>query len=334
MLVDRFERPTTDLRVSLTDRCNFRCVFCHNEGQGEVRTPRAPTPSEMTTEEVVRLLHVAHELGVTAVKFTGGEPLLRNDVEEIVFRAPRGMETSLTTNGSMLAGRALALKQAGLRRVNVSLHAPDATAFRRVTRGNLPSVLAGVGAALEAGLTPVKLNMVVFRETLPFVPDMLEFVARTPGLALQLIQFMPELVEHREWSVPIAEVHAMLAARSIDVKTRSMHHRKVYRVATPEGEADVEIVDPVENAEFCANCHRLRVTSSGHLKGCLNRLDDLVSTRGLSDDELRAAFARVVGKREPYYGAYLRRDGEGNWVRPTRQAAAPATAPGPTRRTP
>ncbi|HVL86805.1 MAG TPA: GTP 3',8-cyclase MoaA [Candidatus Thermoplasmatota archaeon] len=313
-LADRFARPVADLRVSLTDRCNFRCVFCHNEGQGLVRAPRAPAPGEMSTDEVVRLLHVAQSLGVQSAKLTGGEPLVRSDVEEIVFRAPPGMEMSLTTNASLLAGRARALKEAGLRRVNVSLHAPDAEAFRSITRGSLPSVMAGVGAALEAGLTPVKLNMVVFRPTLPYVFDMVEFVARTPGTQLQLIQFMPELVAHREWMVPIEDVHRALAARAESVDVRAMHHRRVYHVRTGDGRADVEIVDPVGNAEFCANCHRLRVTATGHLKGCLNRNDDLVPTRGLSDDELAAAFRRVVAARVPYYGAHLRKDASGEWV--------------------
>jgi cyclic pyranopterin phosphate synthase len=155
---------------------------------------------------------------------------------------------------------------------------------------------------VRVGLTPVKLNMVVFRPTLAHIPEMIRFVSRNPGLRLQLIQFMPELVGPKDWSVDIDEVKAWLEQRADRVLVREMHHRRIYEF----GGAEVELVDPVFNREFCMNCHRIRVTHRGELKGCLNRDDDLIATRGLDDRELRDAFRRVVAQRVPYYGGYVR----------------------------
>jgi cyclic pyranopterin phosphate synthase len=311
MLVDAFGRPTTDLRISLTDRCNFDCVFCHNEGQGHVRTPGDLAPGEMPADHVVRLARVARDLGVTRFKLTGGEPLVRRDCEAIVGGiAALGpdVEVSMTTNGSLLAGRATRLKQAGLARLNVSVHSARPSDFTAVTRGQLAPVLTGVGAALEAGLQPVKLNMVVFKPTVAQIPEMVDFVASRPGLQLQLIQFMPELVGHRAWMVDIGEVKGWLAQRADRVEVRDMHHRRIYHI----GASQVEVVDPVGNEEFCAHCHRIRVTAQGELKGCLN-MPATVPTQGLDEAGLRAAFERVVAERAPYYGAVLRRDEGGRW---------------------
>jgi cyclic pyranopterin phosphate synthase len=302
MLVDAYGRHISDLRVSLTDRCNFRCVYCHNEGLGDTRGPSDAHPSEMTADEVVRLLRVAREFDITRVKFTGGEPLLRRDLETIIAAVSIFMEVSLTTNGSLLAGRAQALKDAGLARINISIDSLDARHFRAVRRGSLEPVLVGLEAALGVGLEPVKVNTVLMDDTLGELPELVDFVGQRNGLELQLIEVMPEIrtdmVSHR---VDLSKVRAWLAERTSTVEQRSMHHRNVY---TLENGARVELVAPVGNAEFCANCHRLRVTHDGQLKGCLNRLDDYVPTRGLDDDGLRAAFRNVVADRVPYYGVY------------------------------
>jgi len=138
---------------------------------------------EMTTDEVVRLLEVVQEFDVEAVKFTGGEPMLRQDLEEIVRRAPEGMDVSVTTNGTFLPGRAEALVDAGLERVNVSQDAMDREAFAELTQsGAYEKVLEGVQAALDAGLAPVKLNMVVFEPTAGYVPELVDHVAERDGL--------------------------------------------------------------------------------------------------------------------------------------------------------
>ncbi|MFB6087131.1 MAG: GTP 3',8-cyclase MoaA, partial [Haloarculaceae archaeon] len=322
-------------------RCNFDCVYCHNEGLGDTRGPMAPRDHEMTTDDVVRFLEVVREFGVDSVKFTGGEPLLREDVEDIVRRTPDGMEVSMTTNGTMLPGRAADLAAAGLERVNVSQDAVDEEVFKQVTQsGAYEAVLEGVDAALEAGLAPVKLNMVVFEQTAGYVPGMVEHVATNEGLRLQLIEYMPEIAGNPEWAIDIGRVHDWLEDQAAHAERREMHDRTRYWV-TPEGvDADaadlrdgnggvdesragmVEIVDPVENPTFCANCHRVRVTHEGYLKGCLNRNDDLRSMGEMTREEIRETFRETVANRVPFYGEYMVReggeegdaDGDGEWV--------------------
>lgn len=302
MLVDAFGREVTDIRVSVTRRCNFGCVYCHDEGLGPVLRPRAPHEEEMTPEEVERVVKTAREFGIRSLKFTGGEPLVRRDLEEIIDRCVRHIpDVSMTTNGSMLAPRADRLRNAGLKRVNVSIDSLDREAFRDIRKGELEPVLRGIREALRVGLKPVKLNMVVFRDTLPHIPRMIDYAGRTEGLKLQLIQFMPELVDHEEWMVDIDGVKKFLEAKADKVLVREMHHRSIYVF----NGAEVEVVDPVYNQEFCFNCHRIRVTHKGELKGCLNRDDDLIPTRGLTDDGLRDAFRRVVANRVPFYGVHV-----------------------------
>jgi cyclic pyranopterin phosphate synthase len=302
MLSDSFGREVTDIRISVTKRCNFGCVYCHDEGLGPVARTRAAHGEEMTPTEVERLVTVAREFGIRSVKFTGGEPLVRTDLEEIIDRTVRQIpDVSLTTNGSMLAVRAEALRDAGLKRVNVSVDTTDPEEFRSIRKGALAPVLRGIREALRVGLKPVKLNMVVFRRTLPNIPRMIDFAGSTDGLKLQLIQFMPELVHHREWMVDMQSVHRWLEEHSSRVLVREMHHRRVYIIHG----AEVEVVDPVFNPDFCSHCHRIRVTHQGELKGCLNRKDDRIPTRGLDDGALREAFRQVITTRIPYYGGYI-----------------------------
>ena len=303
MLVDGCGREVTDIRISVTKRCNFGCVYCHDEGLGPILRPRTPHDEEMTIEEIERIVRVAREFDIRSVKFTGGEPLVRGDMEEIVDRTVRQIDdVSMTTNGSMLAHRAEALRDAGLKRVNVSVDSLDPGAFTDIRKGDLRPVLLGIQEALRVGLKPVKLNMVVFERTLPYIPQMIDFIGHGEGLKLQLIQFMPELVDHVQWMVDIDAVKKWLEGRADEVLVREMHHRRIYLF----NGAEVEVVDPVYNAEFCMNCHRIRVTHKGELKGCLNRSDDLIPTRGLDTDGLRDAFRRVVSNRVPYYGAFVK----------------------------
>lgn len=313
VLTDSFGRPATDLRVSVTERCNFRCIYCHNEGQGPVRPVASDAGSEMTSQEIERVVRVASRLGIRRVKLSGGEPLVRRDLEDIVARcAIYAEEVSLVTNGALLAGRALELKVAGLDRVNISVDTLEPSVFREVRGGPLLPVLEGLRAALSVGLTPVKLNMVVLSWTLPFVDEMVDYVvsAAEPGsLVLNLIQFMPERVGMSHLSVDIREVHERLARRADRVEVREMHRRRVYHV----GPAKIEVVDPHENPDFCAACQRLRLTADGNLKGCLNRDDDRVPVRGLNEAGIEAALRRVVAERVPYYGGLLKRQSDGSW---------------------
>ena len=310
MLVDGFGREVSGVRVSLTDRCNFDCVYCHNEGLGDTRGPMDPQDEEMSTDDVVRFLEVAAEYDVEKVKFTGGEPMLRGDLEEIIRRTPDGMETSLTTNGTFLPGRAEDLEEAGLSRVNVSQDALEPEEFAEITKsGAYDQVMNGVEAALDAGLDPVKLNMVVFTHTAGYVEGMVEHVAANDGLQLQLIEYMPELTGKPEWNIDIGRVHRWLADIADRVEERDMHDRKRYWV----NGGMIEIVDPVGNEDFCANCHRVRVTHEGYLKGCLNRNDDLRPMGEMTEPEIRETFEAVVHNRVPYYGEYMIRNDDGEW---------------------
>ena len=321
MLEDEFGREVSGVRVSLTDRCNFDCVYCHNEGLGDTRGPMDPQDDEMSTDDVVRFLEVVSQFDIGKVKFTGGEPMLRDDLTEIIRRTPSSMEVSMTTNGTFLPGRAGALREAGLERVNVSQDALDPDEFAEITKsGAYDRVLEGVEAAVDAGLAPVKLNMVVFEHTAEYVEDMVNHVSENAGLQLQLIEYMPELTGHPEWNIDIQRVHDWLADIADRVETREMHDRNRYFV----GDGMVEIVDPVENPTFCANCHRVRVTHEGYLKGCLNRNDDLRSMGEMTREEIRETFRETVANRVPYYGEYLIKE-NGEWVLNDKYLDAPTT---------
>jgi cyclic pyranopterin phosphate synthase len=290
MLTDTYGRAVTNLRVSVTQRCNLRCIYCHAEGE---RAPEA----ELPLGDIREILRVAAGLGLRSVKFTGGEPLVREDILEIVRAVPPGLESSMTTNGILLGSYARDLKEAGLSRINVSLDSLDPECYREITgHDRLSDVLAGIEAALEAGLTPIKLNMVVLKGINEDEVDaFLEYVRGNRDLILQLIELM-------EWNTCTshAEINRLekdLASRSKIILTRRMHHRKKYCV---DG-AEVEVVRPRHNTEFCAFCNRLRVTSDGRLKPCLLRSDNLIDIRGKRGAELEALFREAVRIREPFF---------------------------------
>ena len=290
ILKDPYNRPVSNLRISLTSRCNLSCMYCHREGEV---SPRDQLPAH----EIAEIMRVAAGFGIRSVKFTGGEPLLRPDILDIIASVPPGMESSLTTNGTLLAGLASGIRRAGLRRVNVSLDSLDQKTYTRITGADLlPYVMDGISAALEAGLTPVKLNMVVLEGVNDHeVDDFLAFVRGNRNLVLQLIELMHfnDCTHHGELNL----LEDALAARSRQIITRRMHHRKKYCL---DG-AEVEVVRPLHNTEFCAFCNRLRVTSDGRLKPCLLRTDNHVDIRGKSGTELEELFRQAVSLREPYY---------------------------------
>ncbi|MDD1665923.1 MAG: GTP 3',8-cyclase MoaA [Methanomicrobiales archaeon] len=289
MLIDTFGRQVTNLRVSVTQRCNLACIYCHAEGE---RAPEAELPAG----DIREILRVAAGLGMRSVKFTGGEPLLREDILEIVRAVPAGLESSMTTNGILLARYARDLREAGLSRINVSLDSLDPACYRDITgHDRLSEVLEGIDAALRAGLTPIKLNMVVLKGiNEDEVEAFLGYVRGNRDLILQLIELMDvgSCTSHAE----INRLEKDLESRSKIILTRRMHHRKKYCV---DG-AEVEVVRPRHNTEFCAFCNRLRVTSDGKLKPCLLRSDNLIDIREKRGEELEAAFREAVRIREPY----------------------------------
>lgn len=289
-LRDSYNRPVTNLRISLTSRCNLSCIYCHAEGE---KNPDA----EMSTNEIIGIMDVAAKFGIRSIKFTGGEPLIRPDLVEIIRAVPRGIESSITTNGILLADMAEDLKKAGLRRVNVSLDSLNPETYKWITScDRLADVLAGIDAALRADLTPVKLNMVVLAGINDNeIDDFLDYVRGNRNLVLQLIELMH--FNDCDYHGDLRGVEAMLASRSSDILTRRMHHRKKYCL---DG-AEVEVVRPLHNTEFCTYCNRLRVTSDGKLKPCLLRADNHISIRGKKGAELEALFRRAVEQREPFF---------------------------------
>ena len=289
-LKDPFNRPVSNLRISLTPKCNLSCMYCHREGE---KAPQGP----LSAAEIAEVLRVAAGFGIRSVKFTGGEPMLRPDLIEIIRSVPLGMESSITTNGTLLAGLAADLKQAGLRRVNVSIDSLDPAIYKKITgTDRLSDVLEGIDAAIASGLTPVKLNMVVLKGINDQeIDDFLTYVRGNRGLVLQLIELMN--FNDCDYHGDLNGLEASLASRSKQIVTRRMHHRKKYCL---DG-AEVEVVRPLHNTEFCAYCNRLRVTSDGKLKPCLLRTDNHVDIRGKSGKELEDLFIEAVRRREPFY---------------------------------
>lgn len=290
VLTDPSGRTVSNIRISLTQSCNLNCIYCHAEGEKDPE-------HELSVEQISEILRVAQQFGIRSVKITGGEPLMRPDLVQIIRSVPPGMEISLTTNGTLLADRAQELKDAGLNRVNISLDTLDPERYEQIAgKPMLGEALAGIDAALKAGLTPVKLNMVVLSGiNEDEIDTFIDFVRTNPNLVLQLIELMDfrDCDHHGD----VKGIEDRIAAMADRVETRRMHHRKKYFVRG----AEVEIVRPLHNTEFCAYCNRLRLTSDGRLKPCLLRSDNLVDVRGLHGAALEDAFREAVKRRSPYF---------------------------------
>lgn len=272
-LVDRYGRVATDLRVSLTDRCNLRCTYCMPpEGLDWL-----PADDVLTDSEIVRLVRIGVEqLGVTQVRFTGGEPLLRRGMERILAEVsalrPRP-RTALTTNGLGMRHRARALAAAGLDRVNVSLDTLDPERFRTLSRRDrLADVLDGLRAAAEAGLTPVKVNAVLLRgvnddEAVPLLRYCLE-----QGYQLRFIEQMPLDAQHgwqRSTMVTAAEILERLSAEFVLTPAEEPRgSAPAERWLVDGGPASVGVIASVSEP-FCATCDRTRLTADGQLRSCL-----------------------------------------------------------------
>lgn len=302
MIYDSYGRPLTSMRISITQRCNLDCIYCHREGVFE------DSEREMTPAEIERVVRIAAELGVGKVKITGGEPLLRGDVCEIVagIAGIEGIrEVSMTTNAVLLEEYAEELKKAGLRRVNISLDTLKPEVFSTITRGGeLSRVLAGIEEAIRVGLRPVKLNMVVMRGINDGeVQDMIRAYSRE-GVVLQLIELVDtdRAFFHKHY-FDLDEVEREIAGKAKNVLVRK--HMQGRRKYTLNG-AEVEVIKPMHNTEFCAHCTRLRITADGKFKPCLMRQDNLVDfltemRSGASDERIRELFRKAVMRREPYF---------------------------------
>lgn len=299
-LLDPHGRPVKSLRISLTQRCNFNCFFCHHEGEHG-------SGDELTVTEVERIVRLVSEQGVRKVKLTGGEPLVRDDIVEIVKRiSPMVDEVSMTTNASRLELLAAPLKEAGLARVNISLHTLCPESFEEITGNGTENVAKGIEAAVKAGLNPVKLNMVVMKDVNHDEIDEMIDYSNKVGAILQLIEFQEledGVAHYGKYHYDLIPVEKELEKRSERVVEREMHLRKIYHLM--EG-GKVEVVRPMHNSKFCAYCTRIRVTSDGKLKSCLMRDDNHVPfvslmRSGTSDEEILGAFMEAIERRVPFW---------------------------------
>ncbi|HJJ61424.1 MAG TPA: GTP 3',8-cyclase MoaA [Methanocorpusculum sp.] len=305
LMTDSYGRRITDVRIALNSACNLRCIYCHHEGETVNGCIRDNSKEALTKEELIEILTVFRNMGVKTVKLTGGEPTLRPDLTDIIRAVPEGMEISLTTNGTRLKDIASDLKAAGLSRVNISLDTLNRERYTKITGRNLlPDVLEGLKAALEAGLTPVKLNVVL----LPGlnddeIDDFLAFAREHEDIILQFIELMDmngwtdNMTEGKSNAQFAAELEERFKKEADMIETRRMHHRRKYKVHG----TSAEIVRPMHNLEFCANCNRLRITSDGKLKPCLLKTGNEVNIKGVHGDELVSAIAKAVSARSPYF---------------------------------
>lgn len=302
---DNFNRPIISLRISITNRCNINCFYCHHDGI-------IPQKYEMNSPEIERICLIAKNIGIKKIRLSGGEPLIREDIIDIVRRISEigFQDVSLTTNGILLEKYALPLKNVGLNRVNVSFDTLNPQTYQFITKSNyIDQVKRGIKKAVEVGLYPVKVNMVLMKGlNHDEIWDMFHF-CKENGVILQIIELLktescPDTDFFDEYYYDMKIIEKELKEKATDIKTRAfMQDRKKYFL---EG-GEIEVVRPMDNTEFCKNCTRLRITPDGKLKPCLLRNDNLVDLinpmrNGSSDMELQDLFLDAISNREPYYG--------------------------------
>jgi len=327
-LEDKFGRTITDLRVSITDRCNYKCVYCRTGTEGAQF-------AELAIQDYLRIIRVFVALGIQKVRLTGGEPLLRKEIVRLVAqlaelrttsadhaRPDRPLDLAVTTNGHLLAEMAAPLALAGLTRITVSMDAVDSATFARITRvpGSFEKVLAGVRAAQRAGLGPVKVNCVLLRgfnddQIVPFAR-----FSRDEGVIVRFIEFMP-LEEDRLWTpevvVPLEEVVGKLNGfRPLVPLAANNPSETARRYTFDDGVGEIGIIAPVSQA-FCGACSRIRLTSDGKIRTCLfSHFDhDLygVLARGGSDEDLAEFIQKTVELKEARHHI-----GEPGFLKPSR----------------
>ena len=300
---DKYERPILSLRITLTNRCNVNCLYCHHDGM-------VKSKDEMTSDELYTICKIAKKIGVRKIRLSGGEPLLKKDIIEIVQKIASldFKDISMTTNGILLEKYAQDLKDAWLDRVNVSLDTLNRNTFEFINKKDyLEDAKKGILKAVEVGLYPVKINMVIMKDiNQDEIDDMFEFCKKN-NIVLQLI----ELIESEncdddkfseDYHYNLDDIEKELADIADDVHEREfMQGRKKYYIDGGE----IEVVKPVDNAKFCAKCSRLRITPDGKIKPCLLRNDNLVELishvrNGESEEKLEEIFINGINKREPF----------------------------------
>ncbi len=306
LLSDKFGRPITDLRISVTDRCNYKCVYCRTGNEGALY-------GDLPFADYLRMARVLTTLGIQKVRITGGEPLLRKGVVDFVrelaqLRTTSGedLDIAVTTNGHLLAEMAKPLKDAGLCRVTVSMDAVDPDRFARITRvpDGYDNVLAGIRASRRVGLWPVKVNCVLMRgfnedQIIPF-----GMFAREEGVVVRFIEFMP-LEEDRVWSpntvVTLDEILQRMGEYRRLVEIPHARSETARRYHFEDGIGEIGIIAPVSHP-FCGHCSRIRITSDGKIRTCLFSVWDHdlhgQMRRGASDAELADFIRGVIQKKE------------------------------------
>jgi cyclic pyranopterin phosphate synthase len=305
-LQDKFGRPITDLRISITDHCNYKCVYCRTGNEGALYR-------DLPFSDYLRMARIFAGLGIKKVRLTGGEPLLRKGIVDFVrdlskLRSADGerLELALTTNGHLLAEMAQPLKDAGLDRVTVSMDAVDPERFARITRvsNGYHAVLAGIRAATRVGLAPVKVNCVLLRgfnedQIIPFGK-----FAREEGVVLRFIEFMP-LEEDRVWTpdvvVPLDEILGRMAEYRPLTEIAHERSETARRYRFDDGIGEIGIIAPVSHP-FCGHCSRVRLTSDGKIRTCLFSAWDhdlhAEMRRGATDAELEDFIRGVILRKE------------------------------------
>lgn len=306
-IVDGYGRRLSTLRIAVTSECNLRCIYCHREGEVYDRG----VDDSIGIDELLSIVSIGVELGLNRIKLTGGEPLMRRDIVDIVssIHSLNGVEeVSMTTNGVFLSDYAYKLAEAGLKRVNVTVNTLDRDTYRMITGFDLlPRVLDGVESAIDAGLNPVKINMVLLRGlNEDEVLDMARYAASV-GAILQVIELEKAgVVDDKVYDklhTALDRVEEVLSRIAIGSYHRSAHNRPRYILP---GGVEVELVKPMHNPDFCRYCDRLRVTSKGELKPCLLRYDnhiDIVGAirSGADREYIKKIFLEAIARRRPYF---------------------------------
>lgn len=343
LLSDSFGRIMRDLRVSLTDRCNFRCLYCLPETEEAANfyrgrfdplknpnprriplPPLKPRSEILTFEEIERLVRLCVGLGIQKIRLTGGEPLLRKDIEKLVAaiaRIPGIQDLALTTNGFLFAQKAEALRNAGLRRVSFSMDSLDQQNFTKMTgRDGLREVLDAIATAKKLGMEPVKVNAVMIREINDHELEGLACFAAEQELQLRFIEFMP-LDASRGWMkelvVSSREILDRLSARfDLEPAASSNKSETARRWRIRGSRAEIGIIAPVTEP-FCGHCNRLRLTADGKMRTCLFSLQehDLkgLLRSGAADEEIATTLRRIVLQKEARHHI-----GESDFVQPER----------------
>jgi cyclic pyranopterin phosphate synthase len=317
-LADKFGRQISDLRISVTDRCNFRCVYCRSANPENHMAEHAL----LEWEEYERLARILVGMGIRKIRVTGGEPLVRPGVEDFIARlkALGVQDLSMTTNGHLLAERCDRLVAAGLNRINISLDSLDRDKFEQITRTKtFDQVLEGIKAAQASPLRPVKVNAVLVRGINDGEVEAFAEFAREHDIVMRFIEFMP-LDADRSWTreqvVTAAEIHRRISARwpLIPVIHERSETARKYRFA--DGRGEIGLIAPVSNP-FCGHCSRIRLTADGKLRTCLFSKEDhdlkFMLRGGATDREIGDAILAIVHEKEKGH-----RINEADFVPPSR----------------